>query len=323
MISHVQFMNLCSAGDMGTPAETAAMSDGMGWANLQFKSPFGRSGSNSTKVNSTANISNTVRRLLQINQTASEPREISKVTYEEKKESSRSLFHGNLMSGLGALLIETLVHVVIVTILCYFTEMPHHALPSKIQLPGSEVSGVLALWNPLCLSATMAFAHHATSFTQDGTHWATVLMSVLCVALVELPWLIWHSWFVYSSLYGEEGVRTLYFKETPMAKVLASRPTCKIFSLTKIKYQFCLFFEWFEWVMCFPFRLNFQGNWEDDPQSPSPGTVSVYGPLFMKFSPSMVCHTYSSDACSSTLLMYILHWTTPSCNGCTAFCGLS
>ena len=221
MIGHVQFMNLCSAGDMGSPPETAAMSDGMGWANLQFKSPFGQSGSNSTKANSTDAIVNTARRLLQINQTESEPREMSKVTYEEKKDLSRTLLHGNLMSGVGALLVEALVHLVIVTMLCYFTDMPHYALPSKLQFPGSEVEAFLALWNPLCLSSTMAFARHATSFTQDDTHWATVLMSVRCVAIVELPFLIWHSWFIYSSLYGKEGIRTLHFKETPMAKVLA------------------------------------------------------------------------------------------------------
>ena len=49
MIAHVQFMNLCSAGDMGVPKETAAMSNGMGWANLQFKSPFASDDAPSSK----------------------------------------------------------------------------------------------------------------------------------------------------------------------------------------------------------------------------------------------------------------------------------
>ena len=312
MISHIQFMNLCSAGDMGTPPETVAMSDGMGWANLQFESPFGWSDSNSTITNSTSITGNMMRRLLQANQnmnhTKSEP-EISKVTYEEKKDKSRQLLHGNLMSGLGALVVEALIHLLIVVMLCWGTGMPHHAFPSKIQFPGSEVESFLALWNPLCLSSTMAFARHATSFLEDDEHWVTLTLSVLCGAIVEMPWLVWHSWFVYSSLYGEEGIRTLHFKETPMAKVLATRPTCKIFSLAKVKYQVCLFYEWFEWLLCLPFRLNFQGSWQDDPKSPSPGTVAVYGPLFMKFAPSLVHVASSVDPhvailCLAVVILY-------------------
>ena len=156
----------------------------------------------------------------------------------------------------------------------------------------------LALWNPLCLSSTMAFARHTTSFNPDDEHWITVLLAVLCMSVVEVPWLVWHSWFVFKNLYGEDGVRTMSFTETPIAKVLATRPTCKIFSLGKIKYQFCLFFEWLDWLSCFTFRLNFQGNWVDEGRA----TVGVYGPLFMKFSPASVYLAPSCTAHSSSSL---------------------
>jgi hypothetical protein len=40
MISQVQFMHLCSAGETGAPEETKAMSSGLGWANLDFDAPW-------------------------------------------------------------------------------------------------------------------------------------------------------------------------------------------------------------------------------------------------------------------------------------------
>ena len=80
----------------------------------------------------------------------------------------------------------------------------------------------------------------------------------------------------------------MVFTGTPISKVLATRPTCKLFSLSKMKYQLCLVYEWIVWCICVPFQLNFQGNWGDDPQSPAPGFVAVYGPLFKKFAPAMV-----------------------------------
>ena len=288
-------MNLCAAGDLGVPAETAAMADGMGWANLQFESPFGRSDSNSSDVGNATNVTAiTLRRLLQINnqtgnQSADE-REISKVTYHEKKETSKLIFHGNLMTGVAAVAVEALVHIVLTSLMYYFTEIPHHCLPAALRFPGSEIESFLSLWNPLCLSSTIAFARHATSFvTSDQEHWITILLAVLCLSLVELPFLIWYVWYLFKSLYGEEGVRTLMYKKTPISKqVLSTRPTCKFLSLTKVKYQLCLALDWIEWIFCLPFRLSFQGVWVDDPNSPTPGEVAVYGPLFMKYSPAMV-----------------------------------
>ena len=53
MVGHVQFMNMCSSGDMGVHPETAALSDGMGWANLQMDPPWGSSDSNTSASNNT------------------------------------------------------------------------------------------------------------------------------------------------------------------------------------------------------------------------------------------------------------------------------
>ena len=286
MVSHVQFMNLCAAGDMGTPPETAAMADGMGWANLQFKIPaFGGSGSNSSGSNNSNGTSATGRRLLQANVSESEP-EMAKLTHDEKKLDSKDLFEGQLVYGVLALAFETAVHFAIVFLIVFFTGVPHHGLPAAMKFPGSEIEAFLAMWNPLCLASTIAFARHAVSFVGDND-WLTVLLSVLCLTLAELPWLIWHCWFVNRNVYGEEGVRSINFNETPITKVLATRPTCKLFSLKKVKYQLCLFCEWFDFIICLPFRLSFQGQWKDDVHTPAPGFADVYGPLFMKFSPVM------------------------------------
>jgi len=63
-------MNTCGSGDMGTPEETAAMGDGLAWANLAFEPPWGV-GSNDTYLNITlpsllglGNQSNSTRRSL-------------------------------------------------------------------------------------------------------------------------------------------------------------------------------------------------------------------------------------------------------------------
>ena len=59
MIGHVQFVNLCASGDMGVPNETAALSEGLGWANLAFNPPWnsddvaGANETNTTVGNST------------------------------------------------------------------------------------------------------------------------------------------------------------------------------------------------------------------------------------------------------------------------------
>jgi hypothetical protein len=63
MVGQVQFMNYCGSGDLGTPADTKAMGDGLAWANVQFDPPWLTSSDNATG-NGTAGTNATGRRLL-------------------------------------------------------------------------------------------------------------------------------------------------------------------------------------------------------------------------------------------------------------------
>jgi hypothetical protein len=47
---------------------------------------------------------------------------------------------------------------------------------------------------------------------------------------------------------------------------------------------FKLFTDWLDFVMCLPFRMDFQGAWEDKPDGRIPCFVEVYAPLFKNFS---------------------------------------
>ena len=46
-----------------------------------------------------------------------------------------------------------------------------------------------------------------------------------------------------------------------------------------------LFIEWSDFILCLPFRLGFQGVWEDTPDPKISQFTSTYGPLFASFSP--------------------------------------
>ena len=220
------------------------------------------------------------------NQTAPKLEEAD-LTHEEKKLEAKDIFHGNLFFNLAGMILIAALHYGLIIILTITTGVPSSALPTTIQFPGVEIEAFIGLWNPLVLSSTMAFARFSADFLGALSDWTTVVLAVLCLSIVELPWLVWHCWFVFRSVCGGEGLRTLRFNERPISHVLAARPTCKIFSLQKIKYQVFLIFEWVEYILCYPFNLMFFGQWIDDPNSPNPGVVDVYAPLFQKFSPAM------------------------------------
>ena len=77
------------------------------------------------------------------------------------------------------------------------------------------------------------------------------------------------------------------YLETPVAKVLAARPTCQFSSMEKASHVVRTLYEWFEFILCLPFKLDFQGNWRDHPQAEMQGFVQLYSPLFQVYSPAM------------------------------------
>ena len=65
-----------------------------------------------------------------------------------------------------------------------------------------------------------------------------------------------------------------------MAKVLATRPTCKITSMAAMPGQIMALLEFF---VCLPFRLSFQGSWIDVDEPGIECYSGIYAPLFATF----------------------------------------
>ena len=200
MIGHVQFMNLCSQGDMGIPPETAALSDGMGWANLQFDPPWGSSSGNSSgnKTNSTASSQRRamgpLRRLLEDPAKDAEKALEPPLPWLQRKSGAKKTLEGTLFSGLACMIAEGIAHYILLLVISFGTNMPTDVLPTSVQWPGWEMASFLQLWNPLALSSTMAFSRYAVDYAHDGEHYLVVLAS-LCVCLfVQLPWFVFQIW---------------------------------------------------------------------------------------------------------------------------------
>ena len=118
-------------------------------------------------------------------------------------------------------------------------------------------SAVLAGWNTLALSSTMAFAR-VLADVHDTIGDAGVMITAIAVLLVfQLPWLISHIRFVHKHIKGDSAAAV--FKPTPFFKVLATQPTCKLGEITTICGYIELLAEWLEFLICFPFKLGFQG----------------------------------------------------------------
>ena len=103
----------------------------------------------------------------------------------------------------------------------------------------------------------MAFARVLADL-HDTIGDAGVMITAIAVLLVfQLPWLISHIRFVHKHTKGDSAA--VVFKPTPFTKVLATRPTCKLGEITTICGYIELFAEWLEFLICFPFKLGFQG----------------------------------------------------------------
>ena len=77
-----------------------------------------------------------------------------------------------------------------------------------------------------------------------------------------------------------------HYVATPFTVVLAARPTCKWSSLSGSDFVQNVY-DWFEFVICLPFKLEFQGNWRDHPDAEMANFTDLYGLLFETYSPAM------------------------------------
>ena len=203
MIGHAQFMNLCAEGDMGIPAETAALSSGMGWANLQFDPPWGSSSTNSSSANKSNSTTfpgmvGPLRRVLETaNMSVSNTSNVAAtLKSHQKKNSAQTKLEGNLFYGVGVMILEGLAHLIILALISCSTGMPGDALPTSVQWPGWEMATFMQLWNPLALSSTMAFSRHVTDYNDDSGHQAVLTSFVAISLLIQFPWLMFHIWYV-------------------------------------------------------------------------------------------------------------------------------
>ena len=150
VIGHVQFMNLCSAGDTGTPPETAQMSEGLAWANLQLDPPWTPAkGSNAnSSANATALTSTSQRRLLDDGTADSgggDDDDFSSVgllsadtegSFQEKKVDSRTKLEGGVSTSVFVLVLQAVVHWLGLHVFEYCTGVAQTSLPGAVQMPG-------------------------------------------------------------------------------------------------------------------------------------------------------------------------------------------
>jgi len=157
-------------------------------------------------------------------------------------------------------------------------------LPPEIQFPNWELTSVAALWNPVALSTTMAFSRHMipSDFIGDGDTYTVIVVTLITVLLVQIPFLVFFGWWVSKGVKGERP--SVEFLPTPAFVEVARRPPCSLRDVETCGECFGLCFEWFTYVICLPFRLNFQGHWEDTDEAEIDGYSGLYGPLFELFS---------------------------------------
>ena len=200
MISQVQFMNLCAAGNMGAPPETEAMADGFDWANLQFEAPWTHSqdgGGNASYANS-SNRSAVQRRqsarerrarryisrkkrydqramlrreFVQNKEYSGDAPETAGDTEEkasEGKTDARDTFEGFLFYTLGLLFAEGGFHYVLLLAIEFGTGVARTLLPHSVRFPAFEIGSFLGIWNPICLTSTMALAEYSADFDADA-----------------------------------------------------------------------------------------------------------------------------------------------------------
>ena len=70
--------------------------------------------------------------------------------------------------------------------------------------------------------------------------------------LLQVPFLTWYIWYIHSATHGETGTKKVNFKPISITRIFAMRPTCKELSIQNL-------WNWVNFVVCFPFSINFQG----------------------------------------------------------------
>ena len=154
------------------------MGEGLGMFNLQFDPPWVSQGdnSNSTDPNSTSTNSTaprTTRRsaiargrgLMSYGYgggSSSDSTLPGDTTYGDKKDDAKLKLEGLFFYSLLGIVAEGVLHLLTIKAIQHATGLGG-ALPPNIQFPSFEITGFLALWSPICVSATIAFARRAPS----------------------------------------------------------------------------------------------------------------------------------------------------------------
>jgi hypothetical protein len=303
MMGQVQFINYCGSGDLGVPKDTKAMGEGLAWANVQFDPPWGTAFANRT--NSSTSSNGTTRRAARVSRRllddseeedeeedddaagkAAEAAAAGEGCAGTKSECAATQFQGTLFYNTGFIIMVCVMHWLLVAAIEIGTGVGADALPGSIQFPGWEIASAMAVWTPLALSATMAFATHMADYTswgdQSDTFNAVIAGCIITFLLIQIPFLVWQIRTLTAALYGDHP--SVEYRYVPLGKRLAARPTCKWGEVSSCGECFQLLVDWADFIICLPFRMDFQGAWTEKPGPKIPHFVEIYAPLFKKYS---------------------------------------
>ena len=149
MIGQVQFMNLATAGETGSPPETKAMSGGLAWANVAFDPPW--MGDNASAPEGLI----AGRRLLQ---TTTSPGESTR----KAKTTEQIAFEGVAFYNAMGLIGVAALHWCMCKGIAGLVDVSTKDLPASMQFPGWELGAFQAMWAPITLGSTSAY--HSTLF---------------------------------------------------------------------------------------------------------------------------------------------------------------
>lgn len=135
------------------------------------------------------------------------------------------------------------------------------------------------------LSTTIAFTRHVANFYDDLDHTMVVSVTAAVVLILQFPWIVFYIWWVYSSMNAP--IARVAYTDTPLVKIMASRPSCKWISNAEVRERFDSCTELMEWFLCVPFRMNFQGVWSNASEDES--YLQRYGSMIQTFSPASGC----------------------------------
>jgi len=298
VISQAQFMNLCAAGDIGVPEETTEMADGVGWVNLQFAPPVDVGGSRKGG-----------RALLGLGSSC----EKTSLLYD-KKACSKDNFMATIFYNAIGVIAVGLGHYIVLATLEWYINKPISVLPATIQYPTWELQTALASWNPLALCTTMVFARYRIDFYEDTEHVGLVIAALMVALMLQLPFLVYTSWFVYVNTSGSNP--SCAFVKSPFKTILATRPSFKWPDATEDWTAVPrIWLSWlcdiFCWFVCFPLNIQFQGAWENIDDAPVSSFFELYGALFQNFSPANgYGHMYNSvDLFKKAMVLWLLSFT--------------